>query len=256
MSGVATAIVGGAVIGAGASYLASESQADAAKEGMKAEQQMSAANIEFQREMAAAQRKDFAPWTKAGGKALDKLWAGIQSGEFEPGKFDPGKFDPTQIDLEADPGYKFRMSEGVEALDKSAAARGRLLSGAQNKAITGFAQDSASQEYGNAYARYADKYSKDYAREADIYAKETDAKSRKYNMLSGLSQQGQASAARQAGATSQLAQTGGNIMAQSGQTQNVAQQNIGAARAGAYQGGAQAVNQAGQNWMLYNALGK
>lgn len=240
MSGVATAIVGSAVIGGYASNQASNAQAKATKDGIRAEQQMSAENIAFQREMAAEQREDFAPWTEAGGQALDRLWAGIQSGEFEP-----GKFDPSQMDLKSDPGYQFRMDEGVEALDKSAAARGRLLSGAQNKAITGFAQDTASQEYGNAYARYADQYTK-----------ENDAKKQKYNMLSGISQQGQASAARQAGATSQLASTGGNIMAQSGQAQNIAQQNIGAARASAYQGMAQSTNQAAQNWMLYQSLGK
>lgn len=228
MSGVATAIVGSAVIGGYASNQASNAQAKATKAGIRAEQQMSAENIAFQREMAAEQREDFAPWTEAGGQALDRLWAGIQSGEFEVGN----------IDVKQDPGYQFRMNEGVEALDKSAAARGRLLSGAQNKAITDYAQGQASQEYGAAYAR------------------EADAKARKYNMLSGLSQQGQASAARQAGATSQLASTGGNIMAQSGQAQNIAQQNIGAARASAYQGMAQSTNQAAQNWMLYQSLGK
>lgn len=226
MSGVATAIAGSAVVGYLAADAAAGSQEKGAKRGIAAEQQMSAANLEFQREMAADQREDFAPWTEAGGQALDKLWSGIQSGEFEVGN----------IDVKQDPGYQFRMDEGIEARDKSAAARGRLLSGAQNKAIEGFAQNTASQEYGAAYAREADK------------------KARKYNMLSGLSQQGQASAARQAGATSQLAQTGGNIMASTGRAQNVAQQNIGTARAGAYQGQAQAVNQAGQNWMLYNAL--
>ena len=239
MSVTAAAIVGSAVVGYAGAKMSADAQSKGAKSGSRAEERMSEANLEFQREMAEQQREDFAPWTEAGGQALEKLWAGVQSGEF-----DPGKFDPSQIDIKADPGYQFRMDEGVEALDKSAAARGRLLSGAQNKAITGFAQDTASQEYGNAYARYADQYTK-----------ENDAKKQKYNMLAGISQQGQASAARQAGATSQLAQTGGNIMAQSGRSQNIAQQNIGNARAGAYQGQATAVNQAAQNWMMYKALG-
>ena len=224
---VSAAIGGSAVVGLVGSKMSSDAQAKAAKSGSRAEERMSKANLEFQREMAESQREDFAPWTEAGGQALEKLWAGVQSGEFEVGK----------VDVNQDPGYQFRMDEGIEARDKSAASRGRLLSGAQNKAIEAFAQDTASQEYGAAYAR------------------EADAKARKYNMLSGLSQQGQASAARQAGATSQLASTGGNIMAQSGQAQNIAQQNIGAARASAYQGMAQSTNQAAQNWMMYKALG-
>ena len=227
MSGVAAAIAGSAVIGYVGSKASGDAQAKSAREGIKAEQQMSAENLAFQREMAESQREDFAPWQEAGGQALSKLWSGVQSGEFEVGN----------VDVKKDPGYQFRMDEGVEALDKSAAARGRLLSGAQNKAITGYSQNLASQEYGAAYAR------------------EANEKKDKYNMLAGISQQGQASAARQAGATSQLAQTGGNIMAQSGQAQNAAYQNMGAARAGAYQGQATAVNQAAQNWMMYKALG-
>ena len=236
---VSAAIGGSAVVGLVGSKMSSDAQAKGAKSGAKAEERMSEANLEFQREMEASQREDFAPWTEAGGQALEKLWAGVQAGDF-----DPGQFDPSQIDLESDPGYQFRLDEGIEARDKSAASRGRLLSGAQNKAIEGFAQDTASQEYGNAYARYSDQYTK-----------ENDAKKQKYNMLTGISQQGQASAARQAGATSQLAQTGGNIMSNTGRSQNIAQQNIGAARASAYQGMAQSTNQAAQNWMLYKALG-
>ncbi|WP_375182734.1 hypothetical protein, partial [Sphingomonas adhaesiva] len=85
------------------------------------------------------------------------------------------------------------MDQGIEALDKSAAARGRLLSGAQQKGVTDYSQNVASQEYANAYAR------------------ESNEKARKYNMLSGLSYGGQASAARQAQATSQLGQQTSNI---------------------------------------------
>ena len=126
-----------------------------------------------------------------------------------------------------------------------------MLSGAQNKALTKYGQDVGSQEYGNAYARYADKYGKDYARYADQYAQEADRKARKFNMLSGMSTGGQSSAAGQAQASSQLAQTGGNIMANSGRAQNIGNQNIGAARASGYQDQAQVVNQAAQNWLSY-----
>ena len=40
-------------------------------------------------------------------------------------------------------------------------------------------------------------------------------------------------------------------MAQSGRSQNLAQQNIGNARAGAYQDYGQIANQAAQNWLTY-----
>lgn len=61
--------------------------------------------------------------------------------------FDMSKF-------QADPGYGFRMSEGLKALDRQAAARGGLMSGAALKAAGRYGQESASQEFGNAYNRY------------------------------------------------------------------------------------------------------
>jgi hypothetical protein len=53
-----------------------------------------------------------------------------------------------------DPGYGFRVSEGMKALERSAAARGGLLSGSTLKGITRFGQDTASEEYQNAFNRY------------------------------------------------------------------------------------------------------
>jgi len=61
--------------------------------------------------------------------------------------FDMSKF-------QADPGYNFRMSEGLKALDRQAAARGGMMSGAALKAAGRYGQESASQEFGNAYNRY------------------------------------------------------------------------------------------------------
>jgi len=60
----------------------------------------------------------------------------------------------SMADFEADPGYAFRMGEGMKALERSAAARGGLLSGAALKGATRFGQDLASTEYTNAFNRY------------------------------------------------------------------------------------------------------
>jgi len=56
--------------------------------------------------------------------------------------------------FQQDPGYAFRQSEGMKALERSAAARGNLLSGSTMKGIQRFGQDLASQEYQNAFNRY------------------------------------------------------------------------------------------------------
>ena len=52
-----------------------------------------------------------------------------------------------------DPGYNFRFNEGARGLERSAAARGGLLSGGFGKAMTRYGQDYASNEYGNVYNR-------------------------------------------------------------------------------------------------------
>lgn len=47
------------------------------------------------------------------------------------------------------PGYQFAFNQGVQALDRSAAANGRLDSGAQAKELTQYGQGIANQEYNN-----------------------------------------------------------------------------------------------------------
>lgn len=55
----------------------------------------------------------------------------------------------------ADPGYQFRMDEGNKAVERSAAGRNGLLSGATLKALTRYSQGLASSEYGNYTNRLA-----------------------------------------------------------------------------------------------------
>ena len=62
--------------------------------------------------------------------------------------------DFTMADYQADPGYAFRLQEGLKGLDRQAAARGGLISGAALKAASDFAGKQASAEYQNAYNRY------------------------------------------------------------------------------------------------------
>jgi hypothetical protein len=53
-----------------------------------------------------------------------------------------------------DPGYQFRLDEGQKGIERTAAARGGVLSGAAVKAAERFGQDYASNEYGNSFNRY------------------------------------------------------------------------------------------------------
>jgi hypothetical protein len=80
--------------------------------------------------------------------------SGLQVDRNSPdfGKYATAEFGADKF--QADPGYAFRMSEGMKALERSAAARGGLLSGATLRGTQRFGQDLASQEYQNAFNRY------------------------------------------------------------------------------------------------------
>ncbi len=52
-----------------------------------------------------------------------------------------------------DPGASFRFSQGVKALQGSAASHGTLLTGGTLKALADFGQQDSSQEYSNAFGR-------------------------------------------------------------------------------------------------------
>jgi hypothetical protein len=117
--------------------------------------------------------------------------------------------------FQQDPGYAFRLSEGMKALERSAAARGGLVSGATMKGIQRYGQDLASQEYANAFNRYR------LEREAAL------------NPLQSLAGVGQTTSQQlgQAGAT--YGQNVGNAMIGQGQ----AAANAMLARGSAYQRG-------------------
>ena len=98
---------------------------------------------DVQREMFNRQVELQEPWRQAGVNALNKLIP-------EATTYTP--FGMSQFT--ADPGYAFRLAEGQKALERSAAARGGLLSGATGKNLLRYGQEMGSQEYQNAFNRY------------------------------------------------------------------------------------------------------
>lgn len=132
MTWVATAIVGSALIGGYASNRAASTQAAAARQGIDAQERMFNRQTELQE-----------PFRKAGEEALNKLIP--LASNYTP-------FGMNQF--QQDPSYAFRLSEGMKALDRTAASRGGLLSGATLKGAQRYGQDLGSQEYQNAFNRY------------------------------------------------------------------------------------------------------
>lgn len=221
MSVVAAAIVTSAAVGYAGSRAAGKAQERAAGKAADSQLQSTRENIDFQKEVFEQQRADQAPWREAGQQALMQLQQGLAAGEF----------DPRNFDFQADPGYRFRMQEGINALDSSAAARGRLQSGAQARATTRYASNLASQEYQNAFNR-------------NLATQGT-----RFNQLASMAGVGQTAvnATQQAG--QQMAGSVGNAIMAGGQAQAQGYINAGNAQAGAYQGAATAANQGISNFL-------
>jgi hypothetical protein len=198
--GIEAAILGSAVLGAASSRSAAKSQAAAADRAGDLEGAMFERNVELN-----------APFREAGVNALNKLVPLTDYQNFGMGQF------------QADPGYAFRMSEGIKGLERSAAARGGLLSGATLKGIQRYGQDLASQEYQNAFNRYGVE------------------RDRRLNPLQSLAGMGQTTS-QQLGAAGQT--MAGNV----GQALGAA----GQARASGYMGGANALTGALGQYMNYN----
>jgi hypothetical protein len=144
MSGwVAGAIAVSSVVSSQSAKKAAGTQAAAADRATDAQLEMFERNVELQK-----------PYREAGELALNRLSLGTKAG----GEFDKA-FSQTQFT--ADPGYAFRLSEGMKALDRTAAARGGLISGSALKAATRYGQEMGSQEYQNAFNRfYAERANK------------------------------------------------------------------------------------------------
>ncbi len=62
--------------------------------------------------------------------------------------------NPFQFNIQDDPGYQFRLNQGMKAVQQSAAASGALNSGGAVKALTQYGQGFASNEYQNAFNRH------------------------------------------------------------------------------------------------------
>jgi hypothetical protein len=85
------------------------------------------------------------PYQQQGQQGLNSLASLLQTG-------------PGEVNLEQDPGYQFRLQEGMKALERSAAARGGSQGGAAAKSLARFSQGLASQEYQNAFNRSRSDY--------------------------------------------------------------------------------------------------
>jgi hypothetical protein len=197
-------LVGG-ILGSSSSKKAAKSQEQLTREGLALQERMFNRQIELQE-----------PFRQGGMTAQNQIMQllGIGGDVSAPGYGSMAKpFGMTQF--EQDPGYAFRQSEGMKALERSAAARGGLMSGSTMKGIQRFGQDLASQEYQNAFNRYQVE------------------RAARLNPLQSMMGSGQSAANTLTGSAAQYGQTGANMLS-----------NIGDIRASGYMGSANALSSA------------
>ena len=206
---VAAAVIGSAVVGGAVSM-------SAASKASKAQQQASRDANAAQERMFQRQTELQEPFRQGGLTAQQEIMQllGIGGDKTAAGYGSLGKAFGTE-QFQQDPGYAFRQSEGMKALERSAAARGNLLSGSAMKGIQRFGQDLASQEYQNAFNRYQVE------------------RSAKLNPLQSLMGSGQSAANVLTGAAGQMGQN---------EASNI--YNAGQARASGYIGQANALSNA------------
>lgn len=201
MAWVAVAVgVGTAVVGAYGASKSAEAVGDA-----------SAASNELQMAMYEQTREDQEPWRIAGANALKRV---EDTPDF--------KFTSKDFMEMKDPSYEWRVSEGINAMDRSAASRGRLLSGAQDKAITRYGQEAGAQEYSNAFNKKLTEYNANLAKDQS------------------LAQVGQS-------ATNVVAGVGANTA----NAMSKATLAAGQAQSEAYGGIATSINQGAENYLTY-----
>jgi hypothetical protein len=132
------------LIPAAASLIGGAMQSRQIGKAQAAEREQQDKALQLQRQMYEEGIARQQPFLQTGTEFFNQL-AALQRGG-------PGA---AQNVLQMDPGYGFRLGEGLKALERSAAARGGLLSGNMLRGAQRYGQDLASQEFGAAYNRLA-----------------------------------------------------------------------------------------------------
>jgi len=220
MVGIGAGLLGGAMSSNSAEN-AAQTQADATNNATALQKQMFDKQVELQE-----------PFRQAGLTAQNRLldMLGLSGNTTAQGYRSLMK-DFGMSDFQADPGYQWRMDQGQRALERSAAARGGLLSGAAMKAATDYGQNQGSAEYQNAFNRFQTN------------------RANKLNPLQSLMGASQTAANNQGQAASNYGNSVGNLMTNMGNAQaasKIAQGNAWTS----------AVNNGWNNWQQGQLMNK
>ena len=188
-------LIGGAIAASGAKK-AANAQAAGAQQAADYEKQNSQQALDFNNQQWNQTQSNLNPYVQAGAGGLNALEYGLGTGGTANGSgVAQGSLTtpyqsftaPTGLDYQNDPGYQARLQLGTDAIQRSAAARGGLVTGGTAKALDTYGQDYASNEYGNVYNRALQGYQ---TNAGNYYTGQGNA----YNRLSALANTGQSAA--------------------------------------------------------------
>ena len=204
--------VGNALIGANAATQASNAQQRAVKQAQGA---LTGAYNQGQGYMK--------PAYDVGQQNLATLNQMVNQGAYNVGPYNyqMGQAPQDQFNFKTDPGYQFRMQQGSNAMNSAAAKAGNQLSGGTQKALQRYGQGFASNEFGNAFNRFANQ--RDF-NQGQYQFGTTAGMTNAMNQYNSQNQQAQQQYGRMAG-LADLGVTGGQNMAN--YAQNYGQQMAG-----------------------------
>ena len=207
----------GDIVNAGADLLGfgpASKQAGATSYAARLAAQSQADSLAAQKEARDQQIALQEPYRQAGltgqNRLMELLGLGDNTGSARFGQY---ARDFGMQDFQQDPGYTFRLNEGLKQIGSQARAQGGASGGRSMMGIQNYAQNSASNEYQNAFNRYQTNRANQLA------------------PLGSLMTSGQSAASGQAGAQGQYGTNAANLMMTGGANQaNAAlmQGNIGA----------------------------
>lgn len=233
VGGIAGSFIPGVGTAIGAGLGAAVGGAMSSSDAADAQQQGAQNAIDTQWRMFNQTQQNLLPYLTSGQLANKELMRMLGFG----GTTDNPTFNPNaplvkpfgMEDFYTDPGYKYRLNEGLNAILSKRSALGGINSGATMKALNDYAQAGAAQEFGNAYNRYNQN-------QTNLYSRIQQTAGSGQNAATGLGSFGQNSA---------------NAIGN-------AQMGIGDAQAAGIVGGANAITrgigQAGSQYLLGSAL--
>jgi hypothetical protein len=251
------------MIGANAAGNAADAQTAAANKAADTLGTASGQALDFQKQQYATSQAQQAPYLQAGTSGLNALQYGLGTGGTANGSgvgqgsllqpYGQSFSAPTGLTEQNDPGYQARLALGTDAIQKSAAARGSVVTGGTAKALDTYGQDYASNEYGNVYNRALNTFNTNYS---DYNTNQTN----QYNKLAGLASAGQQTATNMASQGQAASNNVTSNLLGTAQQQGQDYQNAGAATASGYIGQANAwsngISGATNNLTNFAALSK